>query len=89
MRDFQKLKFMGQWFEVERYYTVRDYVASCISVSFDRFENGKIYVNNDYTNRLWVNTIFFVFDEAQVALDILMIFFLGHSGAKRSLENLN
>lgn len=52
MKEFEKLKFMGKWYEVERFYTMRDLVATCISVSYDRFDDGKIYVNNMYTNRL-------------------------------------
>jgi lipocalin len=52
MKDFQKLKFMGKWYEVERFYTMRDLIATCISVTYDRFDDGKIYVTNQYTNRL-------------------------------------
>lgn len=52
MKDFQKLKFMGRWYEVERFYAMRDLVATCIAVDYDRFEDGKIFVTNTYTNRL-------------------------------------
>lgn len=52
MKEFNKLKFMGKWYEVERFYLMRDLIAKCVSVTYDRFEDGRIYVNNDYTNRL-------------------------------------
>lgn len=52
MQDFQKLKFMGKWYEAERFYTLRDFIATCVAVTFDRFDDGKIYVNHEYTNRL-------------------------------------
>lgn len=38
MKDFQKLKFMGRWYEVERFYAMRDLVATCVAVDYDRFE---------------------------------------------------
>jgi lipocalin len=43
---------MGKWYEVERFFNMRDYVANCVSVTYDRFDDGRIYVNNEYTNRL-------------------------------------
>lgn len=52
MRDFKKLKFMGKWYEAERFYQMRDIVAKCVAVTYDRFDDGKIFVNTIYTNRL-------------------------------------
>lgn len=52
MKDFQKIPFMGKWYEVERFYLMRDVVAKCIQVNYERFDDGRIYVNNIYTNRM-------------------------------------
>lgn len=52
MKDFQKIPFMGKWYEVQRFYLMRDVVAKCVQVNYERFDDGRIYVNNVYTNRL-------------------------------------
>lgn len=52
MKDFDKIKFMGTWYENERYYALRDVIARCIFTTYDRFPDGKIYVNNYFTNRV-------------------------------------
>ena len=52
MPDFDKNKFMGTWHEVERYFTVTEVVSKCISALYEKRPDGKIYVNNYYTNRM-------------------------------------
>lgn len=52
MPDFDKNKFMGTWHEIERYFTVTEVVSKCISALYERRPDGKIYVNNYYTNRM-------------------------------------
>lgn len=52
MKEFNKLKYMGTWYEVERFYLMRDIIAKCVAVNYERFEDGRIYVNNMYTNRM-------------------------------------
>ncbi|CRL00825.1 CLUMA_CG014076, isoform A [Clunio marinus] len=59
MKDFNKYQFMGKWYEVERFYLMRDIIAKCVAVTFERFDDGKIYVNNVYTNRLLVENILY------------------------------
>lgn len=36
-----------------RFYLMRDFIAKCVAVTYERFDDGKIFVNNIYTNRLW------------------------------------
>lgn len=52
MKDFNKNKFLGKWYEVEKFYLMRDLVAKCVTVNYDKFDDGKIFVNHVYTNRL-------------------------------------
>lgn len=52
MPDFDKNKFMGTWHEIERYFTVTEVVSKCISALYEKRPDGKIYVNNYYTNRM-------------------------------------
>lgn len=35
-----------------RFYLMRDFIAKCVAVTYERFDDGKIFVNNIYTNRL-------------------------------------
>jgi apolipoprotein D and lipocalin family protein len=52
MPDFDKEKFMGTWYEVERYFSVTDVVSKCISADYERKADGQIYVKNFYKNRM-------------------------------------
>lgn len=52
MPNFEKEQFLGTWFEVERYFTVTEVVSKCITADYERRADGKIYVNNHYTNRM-------------------------------------
>lgn len=52
MKEFNKNKFLGRWYEVEKFYLMRDLVAKCVAVNYDKFDDGKIFVNHIYTNRM-------------------------------------
>lgn len=52
MPMFEKERFWGTWYEIERYFTVTEVVSKCIAADYEKRADGKIYVNNHYTNRL-------------------------------------
>lgn len=52
MPNFNHKRFLGMWYEVERYFTLTEVVAKCIVVWYEQREDGNIYVNNFYTNRM-------------------------------------
>lgn len=52
MPAFDKELFMGTWYEIERYFTVTEVVSKCISATYERRADDKIYVNNHYVNRM-------------------------------------
>lgn len=52
MPGFDKELFMGTWYEIERYFTVTEVVSKCISATYERRADDKIYVNNHYVNRM-------------------------------------
>lgn len=52
MPDFDREAFLGKWYEIERYFTVSEIASRCISVDYDRRSDGKIWVNNEITNRM-------------------------------------
>lgn len=54
MADFSHNKYLGVWYEAERYFTVTELASKCISANYEKRSDGKIYVNNAITNRLWV-----------------------------------
>lgn len=52
MSEFNKTRFLGTWYEVERYFTVTELASRCISVLYEKRADGRIWVNNIITNRL-------------------------------------
>lgn len=52
MPNFDKERFLGTWYEVERYFTVTELASRCISATYEKRADGKIWVNNVITNRL-------------------------------------
>lgn len=52
MPSFDKHAFLGTWYEIERYFTVTEFVSKCISADYEQRADEKIYVNNHYTNRM-------------------------------------
>ncbi|XP_055303086.1 uncharacterized protein LOC129568806 [Sitodiplosis mosellana] len=51
MRDFDRENFLGKWYENERYFAVSELASRCVSVTYERRADGKIYVSNEMTNR--------------------------------------
>jgi apolipoprotein D and lipocalin family protein len=52
MPMFNKTRFLGLWYEAERYFTVTELASKCIAVTYETRPDGKIWVNNAITNRL-------------------------------------
>lgn len=52
MSGFELERFMGTWFEIERFFTVTELASRCISASYERHSDSLIWVNNSVTNRL-------------------------------------
>lgn len=52
MPDFDRENFLGKWYEMERYFSVSEIASRCVAVNYERRPDGKIYVNNEMTNRL-------------------------------------
>ncbi|XP_055303082.1 uncharacterized protein LOC129568805 isoform X2 [Sitodiplosis mosellana] len=51
MSDFDRESFLGRWYEIERYFAVSELASRCVSVTYERRADGKIYVSNEMTNR--------------------------------------
>jgi len=51
MPDFDKEAFLGKWYEIERYFTVTELASRCVTMNYERRSDGKIWVNNEITNR--------------------------------------
>jgi len=51
MANFEKDRFLGTWYEVERFFTITELASRCISVTYEKRADGKIWVNNAITNR--------------------------------------
>lgn len=51
VKNFEREKFLGTWYELERYFTVSEVGTKCITATYERRPDGKIYINNAYTNR--------------------------------------
>lgn len=52
MVGFDREKFMGTWYEQERYFTFSELAGKCISATYERRVDGKVWVNNTVVNRL-------------------------------------
>lgn len=52
MTGFERENFMGTWYEQERYFTFSELAGKCISATYERRVDGRIYVNNTVVNRL-------------------------------------
>lgn len=49
---FDRNRFLGTWYEVERYFTVSEVAAKCVSATYELMPDGKVYVRNALVNRL-------------------------------------
>ncbi|XP_053692604.1 apolipoprotein D-like [Sabethes cyaneus] len=47
---FNRTRFLGTWFEVERYFTVNEVAMKCVSATYELQVDGKIVVKNALTN---------------------------------------
>lgn len=52
MLGFDRERFMGTWHEVQRYFTVTELAARCISATYEKHPDDSLWVNNAVTNRL-------------------------------------
>lgn len=52
MLDFSRDRFMGTWYEVQRYFAVSELAGRCISATYIRHPDNTLWVNNAVTNRL-------------------------------------
>lgn len=52
MAGFEREKFLGTWYEQERYFTFSELAGKCISATYERRVDGRVYVNNTVVNRL-------------------------------------
>ncbi|XP_055600802.1 apolipoprotein D-like [Uranotaenia lowii] len=51
IHKFNRTRFLGTWYEVERYFTVSEVATKCVSATYELKPDGKIYVRNAVTNR--------------------------------------
>lgn len=52
MPNFNKTRFLGTWYEAERYFTVSEVGTKCVQVIYEYRPDGKLWVNNAYTSRM-------------------------------------
>lgn len=52
MLGFDRERFLGTWYEVQRYFTVTELAARCISATYEQRPDNSLWVNNAITNRL-------------------------------------
>lgn len=54
MVNFNYNKFMGKWYETERYFALTEVASKCIAANYEKRPDGKIYVNNEVTSSMYV-----------------------------------
>jgi apolipoprotein D and lipocalin family protein len=52
MPDFDMDKFLGKWYEAERYFQFSEVATRCVVTDYAKAPSGRIYVSNEVTNRL-------------------------------------
>lgn len=52
MANFDKSRFLGTWYEAERYFTMSEVGTKCVEVNYEVRPDGRMWVNNGYTSRL-------------------------------------
>ncbi|XP_018325649.1 apolipoprotein D-like [Agrilus planipennis] len=52
MNDFDIERFLGKWYEQERYFTFSEVASRCVVTDYARAPSGKIFVSNEITSRL-------------------------------------
>ncbi|TGZ47614.1 Apolipoprotein D [Temnothorax longispinosus] len=51
MANFNRQRFMGVWYEAERYFQLSEVVSRCVMTNYTRGIDGKYRVSNEVTNR--------------------------------------
>ncbi|XP_066158011.1 apolipoprotein D-like [Euwallacea fornicatus] len=51
MAHFDMNRFLGKWYEAERYFQFNEIASRCVVTDYAVGPNGKIYVSNEVTNR--------------------------------------
>ncbi|XP_011882218.1 PREDICTED: apolipoprotein D-like [Vollenhovia emeryi] len=51
MANFNMQRFMGVWYEAERYFQLSEVVSRCVMTNYTRGSDGKYRVSNQVTNR--------------------------------------
>lgn len=54
MADFDLERFLGKWYEAERYFTFTEVATRCVVTDYAKAASGRIFVSNEVTNRLYV-----------------------------------
>lgn len=70
--DFDRENFLGKWYEISRYFTVSEALSKCVAVEYERRSDGRIYVNHENTNRLYV----FIFEETRFSSETKMYYLI-------------
>ncbi|XP_045481705.1 lazarillo protein-like [Harmonia axyridis] len=52
MSDFDMERFLGKWYESERYFQVSELGTRCVVSDYAKSANGKIFVSNEVTSRI-------------------------------------
>lgn len=52
MAGFDVNRFLGKWYEQERYFTFSEVASRCVVTDYAKAPSGRIYVSNEVTNRL-------------------------------------
>lgn len=52
MAEFNMERFLGKWYEAERYFQFSEAVSRCVVTDYAKGPSGKIYVSNEVTNSL-------------------------------------
>ncbi|XP_047354012.1 apolipoprotein D-like [Vespa velutina] len=52
MANFDMNRFLGVWYEAERYFQLAEVVSRCVMSNYTRSPDGKLRVSNEVTNRI-------------------------------------
>lgn len=50
--DFDVDRFLGKWYEVEKYFSIADIGSRCVVTDYARAPSGKIFMSNEVTSRV-------------------------------------
>ncbi|XP_075222853.1 apolipoprotein D-like [Lycorma delicatula] len=52
MSDFETNKYLGKWYEAERYFSVFEFAGKCVSANYTVGEDGRLTITNKQTSSL-------------------------------------